>query len=248
MLHAIDACAHTNRWRAQSGPVALFCAGLMACVLLAPPLAAGPLVAVAASAAAVAGARVPARLFFRTLLVPAGFLAAGALALCISLDLAHARIGLSAEGAATALATGLRSIGAVTVTLCFACTVPTAQWIGLLRRARMPEPVLDLMLLVYRTLFVLDAELRAIRRAQDNRLGFRTARLAWRNTARAAAALFLRSLQRAERLERGLAARGYTGALPVLTPPSAATRGTYALAGAVPALVTVAAVAIGHVR
>ncbi len=248
MLHAIDACAHTNRWRTQGGPMALFCAGLMGCALLAPPLAAAPFVAAAASAAAVLGARVPAALFFRTLLVPAGFLATGALALCVTLDLQHARLGLSAAGAATALTTTLRAAACVTVTLCFACTVPTAQWIALLRRARVPEVVLDLLLLVYRTLFVLDAEFLAIRRAQDNRLGFRTARVAGRNAARAVAVLFLRSLQRAARLERGLAARGYVDRLPVLTPPSTATRGTYAVAALLPALVAVAALALGAGR
>ena len=48
MLRAIEVCANTNRWHRHTGPVAVFCAGLMACVLLAPPLAAGPLVGAAA--------------------------------------------------------------------------------------------------------------------------------------------------------------------------------------------------------
>ena len=60
--------------------------------------------------------------------------------------------------------------------------------------------------------------------------------MALRSTARAAAALFLRSLQRAARLEQGLAARGYTDRLVVLPPPMQASPGAYAAAVSVPAV------------
>ena len=238
MLRGIDASAQTNRWHDRGGPVALFCAGLMACVLLAPPLAAGPLAWLAASGAALLGARVPPRLYFGAMLVPMGFLLSGALALCVTLGLDESglAVGLSAEGARTALATGLRATGALAVTLCLACTVPMASVMAMLRRARMPEPLLDLLMLVYRMLFVLDEARQAILRAQANRLGFRTPRIAFRSTARAAAALFLRSLQKAGRMEQGLAARGYTDRLPVLPPPAAAMPGAYAAALAAPLL------------
>ncbi len=250
MLRAIDACAHTNRWHARSGPVALFCAGLMLCVLGAPPLAAGPLVWAAASVAAVMGAGVPGRLFFDAMLVPAGFLLTSAAALCVTLGFADGGVvlGLSAAGAWTALQTGLRAAGALAVTLCFACTVPTAAWMALLRRAGAPEALLDLIMLVYRMLFVLDDARLAILRAQDNRLGFRTVKVALRSTARAAAALFLRSLQRAARLEQGLAARGYTDRLPVLPPPMAVCPGAYAAAAAVPVALAGLAFTIGFAR
>ena len=243
MLRAIDACAHTNRWHAQSGPMALFCGGLLVCVLVAPPLTAGPLVWAAASFAAVAGAGVPARLFFGTMLVPLGFLLTSAAALCVTLGFGEdgLTLGLSATGAWTALTAGLRAGGALAATLCFACTVPTAAWIALLRRARTPEALLDLVMLVYRMLFVLDDARLATLRAQDNRLGFRTLPVAMRSTARAATALFLRSLQRAARLEQGLAARGYTDRLLVLPPPTTATACAYAAAVTVPLALSVLA-------
>ncbi len=249
MLRGIDACAHTNRWHTQSGPMVLFCALMMVCVLAAPPLAAGPLVWAAASAAAVAGARVPAGLFFGAMLVPFSFLTTSALALCVTLGFGDGGVtlGLSAAGAWTALTAGLRAAGALAVTLCFACTVPTAAWTALLRRARMPEALLDLVMLVYRMLFVLDDARLAITRAQDNRLGFRTLKVALRATALAAAALFLRCLQRAARLEQGLAARGYTDRLVVLPPPMQASPGAYAAAVSVPAVLAGAAFALAAV-
>jgi cobalt/nickel transport system permease protein len=242
MLRAIEACASINRWHRHTGPVALFCALLMACVLLAPPVTAGPLVGIAAGVAAVVGAGVPARLYFGALLVPLGFLLTSALALCVTLGFDHGLvIGLSAAGAATALRTGLRAAGALAVTLCFACTVPAAAWMALLRRAGTPEALLDLMMLVHRTLFVLDEARLSMVRALDNRLGFATKRRMLRSSAQAMALLFLRSLDRAARLERGLAARGYVDRLPVLPPESAASPAGWMLAAGVPALLGVAA-------
>jgi cobalt/nickel transport system permease protein len=242
MLRTIEACANTNRWHRHTGPVALFCAGLMACVLLAPPLVAGPLVGAAAGLAAVAGAGVPARLFLGAMPVPLGFLATSALALCVTLGFDHGlTIGLSAAGAAMALRAGVRAAGALTVTLCFACTVPAAGWMALLRRAGTPEALLDLLMLVHRALFILDEARISMVRALDNRLGFATKRLMLRSAAQAMALLFLRSLDRAARLERGLAARGYVDRLPVLPPEAAASPVGWMLAAGVPALLGAAA-------
>jgi cobalt/nickel transport system permease protein len=247
MLRAIESCANTNRWHRYTGPVALFCAGLMACVLLAPPLVAGPLVGAAAGIAAIAGARVPARLFVGAMLVPLGFLVTSALALCVTLGFDHGlTIGLSAAGAATALRAGLRAAGALAVTLCFACTVPTAGWTALLRRAGTPEALLDLLMLVHRTLFVLDEARLGMVRALDNRLGFANNRIALRSAARAMALLFLRSLQRAACLERGLAARGYVDRLPVLPPETAASLASWVLAVCVPVLLGATAVVLAR--
>jgi cobalt/nickel transport system permease protein len=197
----------------------------------------------------VAGARVPARLFFGTMLVPFGFLLTSGLALCLTLGFGAdgVTLGLSAAGARTALTAGLRAAGALAVTLCFACTVPTAAWMALLRRARVPEALLDLVMLVYRMLFVLDDARLAIMRAQDNRLGFRTLPVALRSTARAAAALFLRCLQRAARLQQGLASRGYSDRLVVLPPPMHASPGAWAAAASLPAVLAGAAFALAAV-
>jgi cobalt/nickel transport system permease protein len=248
MLRAIESCANTNRWHRHTGPVALFCTGLMACVLLAPPLVAGPLVGVAAGIAAVAGAGVPARLFLGAMLVPLGFLLTSALALCVTLGFDHGLvIGLSTVGAATALRAGLRAAGALAVTLCFACTVPAAAWMALLRRAGTPEALLDLLMLVHRTLFVLDETRVSMVRALDNRLGFATKRVMLRSAAQAMALLFLRSLDRAARLERGLAARGYVDRLPVLPPEAAADPAGWMLAAGVPALLGAASFGLARV-
>ena len=190
-----------------------------------------------ACVAALAGARVPARTYAMALLVPGCFIALSAAALCLSLDFAtgHPTFAWSPAGVRQAVTTSLRSLAAISVTLLFACTVPCARWLVLLRRARMPESLLDLILLVYRTLFMLDEQRASLLRAQQNRLGYLNAHTALRSAGFAASNLFVRSLQRASRMERGLAARGYTDRLPTLLPPSTAARTDYAVALAIPA-------------
>jgi len=243
MLRQVDTSACTNRWRHHSEAVAVFCGGLMLCALLAPPLRAAPAVAGVAAGATLAGARVPPRDYLRALLVPVFFIATSAAALSISVTWTDGlRLAYSAVGARTALEAGLRAFGCIAVTMLFAFTVPFAQWLTLLRRLHAPEALLDLILVTYRTIFLLDEGLASIGRAQTGRLGYRDVRRAHRSVSLAAGALFLRSLNQARRLERGLAARNYSGRLTVLLPPSRTRARHLALALAVPALVAALAI------
>ncbi len=244
MLRRVDLNAHLNRWRDKTGAVALFCAGLMACAFLAP--AAPPVVFAVAWLAALAGARVRPADFARAFLVPAVFLLAGAAVLCVSLEIRGGlRLALSPEGARTAVLATARAAAALSVTLLFAFTTPVSHGLALLARLRVPGPLIALMADTYRMIFLLDQGRSCILRAQHNRLGYRGPRAAFRSTGLAAAALFTRAHHRAVRLERGLQSRGFTGALPVLLPPSAATARDYAFALAAPALVAGAALLPG---
>lgn len=236
MLRRIDTSAHRNRWRDKSRPVAVLCAGLMLCALLLPPWPGALLTGGVALSAAVFGARVPARVIMRSMVVPLGFVLTSGLVLCLSLRWENGgpHLVFTPAGLIMAVQAGSRALAAVAVMLLLALTVPLAQQLAMLRRLQVPEVLLDLMLLTYRTIFLLDDCRREILRAQRNRLGYRTARLALQSAGLAAGALFRRALDRAARMERGLAARGYDGRLAVLLPPAQATRTDYGLAIALP--------------
>lgn len=237
MLRTIDATACSNPWRHHSEAVALLCAGLFAVALVAPVIPGTPIVLLAACGLCMFGARVSARAYLRALAVPLGFLLIGAFGIVWSVRLDDGfHFAYSAEGFRTAWHSVLRAWAASAVMLLFAFTVPIPQLIALLRRLRTPEALLDLMLLTYRTLFVLDRNRAALLLSQRNRLGYRNARTALRSVAQAAAALFVRALVQSIRLERGLGARGYQGRLVVLMPPSATRAPHLALAFAFPAL------------
>lgn len=247
MMRRVDLSAHQNHWQGQSGPVAVLCAGLMLCALLLPPWPGAPFVLAIAFTAAVAGARVPAGVFIRALIVPLGFLLSGAIVMGLSIRWeAGPRFGFAPSGLATAALAGARALAAAAVTLLYALTVPLTQQLHLLRRLRVPEALLDLMLLTYRTLFLLDDCQRAILRAQHNRLGYRNARLALQSGGLAAHALLCRAMARAARLERGLAARGYAGRLTVLLPQDRARTANYALASLLPLALAAGFVLLHH--
>lgn len=238
MVRRVDSSACANRWRHHSEAVAVFCSGLMLCALLVPQWPGAPLILLVTTLAALAGARVPVSAYSRSLLLPLGFLATSAVGLCFSINwMGGWRIAYSPVGAQTAIAVSLRALAALSVTLLFAFTVPMPSWLAMLRRLHVPEALLDLILITYRTIFLLDEGQTAILRAQRNRLGYRDARLALRSCGLAASALFVRSIAHSQRLERGLAARNYTGRLVVLMPPSATKPRHLIAALAVPSLV-----------
>jgi cobalt/nickel transport system permease protein len=222
MLRIVDASAHANRWRTKTPAVALLCAGLMLCALLTPNALGAALVVVLCSTATTLGAGVPSRGFFAAFLIPLMFLLTSAASLCVSVGWGTGglHVALSQTGATTALRTAWHAVAALSVSLLFAFTVPLANLISLLRALRAPEAVLDLVLLTYRSIFLLDDCRVEIIRAQQNRLGYRTSSVARRSAAMAASALFARALDRAVKQEKGLAARGYNGRLDVLALPS----------------------------
>lgn len=218
-MSLIERWAYANRLsRRHPAEKAALAGGMLVLSLALPPVPGAALVFALMAAATVGAAGVSVRDYLRVLAVPAGFLLGGAAAMAVSLSAGPDgwRLAASPEGAAGAGPVLLRSLAAVSC-LCFlALTTPVVEWAAPLTRRPRVGAAADLALLVYRFLHVLSATLRAMRLAQEARLGYATWGRAHRSLALLFAALLPRALDRALRLERGLAARGYRGELPVL--------------------------------
>ena len=212
----------------------LFCVGMMLCVFLAPVRIAAPLTGFVAASAALLGARIPLKTYLRAISVPFGFIAIGALVVSVNIGAGDTWVRFAPEGRALAIDTSLRSLAAVNVLTCFACTVPTSRWIAWLQRAHLPHPVIDVFHLTYRTIFLLDEQRVVLTRAAANRLAGQSMASRLRASGHLGAALFVRTLDRAQRLERGLAARGYADSLAVLQPTTTSRPHNYILALGVP--------------
>lgn len=246
MLRQTDNCAHSSRWKLKTGPATLFCGGLVVCVFLAPVRASAPLVLGTVVLAALVGARVSARCFLRSLAVPFGFISAGALALALGVEREGGfRIVVSAAGLRTAADTSLRALAASSAMVLYAHTVPIGRLIGLLRRLKVSESLLDLMHLSYRNLFLLEETRESLVRAQDNRLGYSNPARSLRSGGQAGAALFMRAFDRAARLERGLSARAYDGTFQVLERRDETRRADWLLALGVPFLLCLLSLLLG---
>ncbi len=152
----------------------------------------------------------------------------------VSLSRAGLQVGLALLAKAT--------IGIVAVSAVAASTTASETVAGL-RRLRLPPWFCDLTALTARQLQVLGDDLARLRLAGSIRAGTRGRRGQWSAVARSLGVLFVRSVERADRLQVALAARGGPPPPPpttTTTAPAAATtrswRPALALAPAAAAL------------
>lgn len=220
-MQIVERLAHGNRWTERHpGEKLLLGGSLLALSVCLPPMPGAALVLVAAIAAALVGARLPAGDYLRVLILPIGFLTASALTLAVSIDPAGPGplFSVSQAGASMAADASLRALAATASLLLIVLTTPAVDLLGLLRRTRLPAPFVDIILLVYRFIGLTMATMAAGRAAQANRLGYSGFRVAIRSSGMLAAALLPRVLDRAARMQIGLVARAYGGDLRVLSP------------------------------
>jgi cobalt/nickel transport system permease protein len=184
-----------------------------------PPLTTGPLVLAGTVLATVGGAGVPWKTLLSVLAAPAAFLLAGIPFLAVSVDFADGfDLHLSSDGLWLALTTTIRALAAMSCLAFLILTTPLTDWIAPLRRVGVPSGVVELILLIYRLIFVFVERALTGRQAQTARLGYSRVDRSVRSLGLLAGNLFQRALEQARRLEIGLMARGYTGELRVLAP------------------------------
>ena len=233
--------AYTNRWRSVS-PVAK---GLFSlCGTGAAFTASSPrtalLVAFILSATAIVGAGVAPMRYLRVAIPALFFLLASALSLLVSLEFSrNATFGVSFHLAITELPRiaqlCCRSLACLTALLFLALTTPLSDIISLLRRCRLPDTLLDLMILCYRTLFVLSEAVHETITAQSARLGYATTRRSIRSMGGLIANLAIQVWQRSQALHLAALARNNDGALHFLEreyPKSTSSISCAAIAGA----------------
>jgi cobalt/nickel transport system permease protein len=175
----IEQCAYANRLRPVT-PAAkgIFClCGVIASFAAGTPAAACA-VAVTLAGVTVVGAGIPLGRYLRVAAPALLFLGVSACTLAVSLKINGLfegfSIGIERASVQSASQAAGRSLGALSALLFFAMTTPLTDSIGLLRRLKAPETLLDLMTLCYRTLFVFSDAVRETTTAQGARLGYAT--------------------------------------------------------------------------
>ncbi|MCB1770574.1 MAG: cobalt ECF transporter T component CbiQ [Candidatus Competibacteraceae bacterium] len=219
-MRAIDHHAWTNRWRdwhpVEKGLPAI---GLLTLTLILPPLTTAPLVLAGVMLTTVYGAGIPWKTLLSVLAAPATFLLAGIPFLAISIDFTSGfALTFSPEGFQLALQTMIRALAAMSCLAFLILTMPLTDGVLLLRRMGVPAGIIELILLIYRLIFVFAERALTGRQAQAGRLGYSRLDRSVRSLGLLGGNLFQRALEQARRLEMGLMARGYTGELRVLTP------------------------------
>ncbi|WP_116246821.1 cobalt ECF transporter T component CbiQ [Nocardiopsis sp. FIRDI 009] len=239
----IDTAAYRSRWRRYHPAVkGVLCGGLLACALLLPPWPGAALVAVATLAAATA-ARVPPGLLVRVAAAPLLFVVTSAAPLLVTVG-GPETLAWAEGGAARAAEVAARASAAVGTQLLFVLTTPVADLLARLARTRLPTALVEVVALTYQMLMVLLRTAQRVASGQAGRLGYHSRRAGVRSAGALGGVLFVRSLDRARRLQEGLACRGYTGRLTVLVAEQPVRPVELAAAAAPPLLV--AALSLAH--
>ena len=228
----IEQSAYANRWRGVSPAAkALFalCGFFAAPVPQNAAAIAGVLVATT-----LLGAGVLADRYLRVAAPALLFLGTSCLSLAFSLSMGSESGGLSVQWAPTGAnkiaEVGARSLAALAGLLFLVLTTPLIDLISLLRRLRVPEILLELMVLCYRMLFVFSEAMHDTMTAQSARLGYSATRLALRSLGQMAANLTLQIWQRAHGLHVAAQARNNDGPLRFIEPTFARERRELAFA------------------
>ncbi|AFK20906.1 cobalt ECF transporter T component CbiQ (plasmid) [Haloferax mediterranei ATCC 33500] len=122
---------------------------------------------------------------------------------------------ISEEGLLLATKTGLRSIASLSVLSFLALTTTVPQLVSALRTLGLPDPLVEMLLLVYRGIQVLVDESIRLYTAAKLRGGFTSKRATFRTTKHVATSLLLSSLDSAEQLDLSMRSRCYDGVFPV---------------------------------
>lgn len=223
---ALDTAAWSSPWRQRrvldKGILAL---GLLGCAVALPPWPGGVCAGVAALLILLGPGRVPAALLARCMSGPTAFVLIGAATVMVSVwwD-GGPHIGFAPSQWDLALQILVRGTSGALCAFVLATTTPMVDLFAALRHARVPDPLIEVASLTYRLIFVLLDSARAIREAQEARLGYVSRAASYRSLSTLSAAILVRSWTRARRLEDGLAGRGYVDALRTLDPPARGSR------------------------
>lgn len=109
-----------------------------------------------------------------------------------------------------------RVLGGMSAMCFIALTTPMTDIFSVFRRLQMPEAVLDLMMIIYRTIFILLDQVVQIYSAQVMRLGYSTYRESIHSFATLCGAAFIASWDAGDDLVRAMDARCYAGKFALL--------------------------------
>ena len=159
------------------------------------------------------------RAYLRIIRIPAFFLLAAMFVILFTTDgkvIASFWIfRITEEGINTAFSAFLRSAASLSVLSFLIMTTSIPEFIHAISRLKIPNFILEMLMLVYRTIQILFDELTKLDTSASSRLGY----LGFRNMIRTASLLafsaFMRSMQRSEIMEEALESRCYRGCYPL---------------------------------
>lgn len=223
----IDSLAYTSRFRTIHPGIKVLIAGLLLLLAVAwQSLAFGLILTAVMGGISVWGGGTPLRLYLRLLKIPLLFIALSLLAIVAGITSepgSGAAIGLGpvyltvqAGGVDRGLRLAASAMGAVSCMYFLALSTPLTDFFYVLEKIRCPYLMIELMLLIYRFLFLLWSIAAELEKAAEGRLGTVNYRTSVRTLGQVFATLFIRALKRSSAIYDAMESRGYSGRIRVL--------------------------------
>lgn len=179
------------------------------------------------SALTVCKGKIPAGRYLKLLTVPLAFLLINSLILGLSIrqtplevfsiSFGNWYLTASRETLRYAVQVFVTAMSAVSCLYFLSCNTPLTDILGVLKKLKCPKLLIELMLLIYRYIFVLLDCARAISIAQKSRLGNMTFRQSLHSFGQLVSALFVQAVNRSGILYDAMESRCYDGDLRVLS-------------------------------
>jgi cobalt/nickel transport system permease protein len=173
-------------------------------------------------------AGIPIKAFFNLMVVPLSFLLISVLTIAFSVSsdpsgfaiacpLPGFTLGVRYPDFIAATRLFLKSLGAVSSLYFLALTTPITEIISILHKLKVPKLITELMVLIYRFIFVFLETASTIRRAQSSRLGYVSMKSSYRSLSRLFLSLLGKVFVKSQDLYYSMGARCYSGEINVLT-------------------------------
>lgn len=223
-IYSIDAIAHNSRLKALSpGFKIIFALLSLAACLLSGNIFTPLFVTLSAAAISIAiGGTRPGE-YLRLMSIPAAFLLCGSAAVALGfsrerigqycLDLRFFYIYTTNSGLMTAFKTAIKALGAVSSLYIITFSTPPGDIAEAMRRLHVPKLITELMVMIYRFIFILAQVHHELYTSAGSRLGYSDFWTSLRTFAATASSLFVISLKRAGTYYDALESRCYTGEL-----------------------------------
>lgn len=226
MIQADKLCYRSKLRYANSVQKFAFCIITLCICLISRSFAVAVCVFLVNSLLTVCKGKIPFSVYMRFLRIPTVFLIIGTLAVVVNvsgspMDLFAVSFGdwyITASHTSVIYGLRLCAVAMSSVTCLYFLSLNTTMTdiVGVLERLRCPLFLTELMMLIYRFIFILLETASAIITAQKSRLGYGSLRSKIRCFGTMGVTLFIRSLKRSEVLYDAMESRCYDGRICVL--------------------------------
>ncbi len=169
-------------------------------------------------------ARIPSGVVFKLLVLPMSFVIPASLVIAFlqgehaifSLNTGFATLRIYREGVMTSVETLFRSLAGISSLYFLILTTTMSELFSILKSMRFPDFFIEISMMVYRFIFIFLEEMEIMVTATASRLGFSNFRSHLRSFGMLGSMLFIKTLEKGEKIQIAMESRCYDGKIPYL--------------------------------